>query len=86
MLKTGNGIPQNCANNLLKIFRGECPYERVKGLDPRMIDRPVSDNSQIAHDAEWLIETYEPRAKLDGVQIIPDDAVNGGYRIEAKLR
>lgn len=86
MLHTGNGLIQNCVNNLLNMHRGECPYERVKGLDPRMIDRPVSDNMQIAHDAEWLIETYEPRANLDGIEVIPSDAVNGGFNLKANLK
>lgn len=86
MLKTGNGLTQNCVNNLLKIFRGECPYERVKGLDPRMIDRPPSDSASIAHDAEWLIETYEPRATLGSIDVIPTDVVNGGFRLKANLK
>lgn len=86
MLKTGNGTPQNCVENLLKIFRGEVPYARAKGLDPRMIDRPLSDTAAISQDAEWLIETYEPRAILDGIEVIPSDAVNGGFRIKANLK
>lgn len=86
MLKAGNGAPQNCVENLLKIFRGEVPYARAKGLDPRMIDRPLSDTAAISQDAEWLIETYEPRAILDGIEVIPSDAVNGGFRIKANLK
>lgn len=86
MLKTGNSTPQNCVNNLLQIFRGECPYARAKGLDPRMIDRPLSDTASISHDAEWLIETYEPRATLGSIEVIPTDVVNGGFRIKANLK
>ena len=37
MRANGNGAPNVCASNLLRLIRGEVPYERIKGLDPRMI-------------------------------------------------
>ena len=47
----GNGNPETCAFNLLRIVRGEIPYDRVRGRDGTLIDRPnVTDEA--AADAE----------------------------------
>jgi hypothetical protein len=68
------------------MFRGECPYERVKGLDPRMIDKPLSQvEPDIKQDAEWLIDTYEPRATTNDITVSADDAVGGAFVIDADI-
>ena len=86
MKATGNGSPEVCAGNLLKITRGEVPYERVKGLDPRLIDRPFGiAEAEIQQDAEWLIETYEPRVDVNGISIKPSDASAGGFIVTADI-
>ena len=33
MLASNNGDPRQCAANLLKLTRGENPYDRIKGID-----------------------------------------------------
>ena len=60
----GNGNPETCAANLLRIVRGEVAYDRVRGRDPRLIDNPSSMVDAVA-DAEWLLENYEPRVEAD---------------------
>ena len=86
MIANGNGRTQRCVQNLLRMFRGECPYERVKGLDPRMIDKPISSvEPEIRQEAEWLIETYEPRATINNITVSADDAVGGGFVIDADI-
>ena len=86
MRATGNGTPDVCANNLLRITRGEVPFERVKGLDPRMIDRPLSvAEAEIQQDAEWLLETYEPRVDVNAINIAPSDAAPGGFIVTADI-
>lgn len=87
MIANGNGKTQRCVQNLLRMFRGECPYERVKGLDPRMIDKPLTTvEPEIRQDAEWLIETYEPRVNtINSISISAEDAVVGGFFIEADV-
>ena len=86
MIANGNGKTQRCVQNLLRIFRGECPYERVKGLDPRMIDKPLTTvEPEIRQDAEWLIETYEPRATINNIIVSANDAVGGGFDIDADI-
>lgn len=78
MMAKGNGAPTVCANNLLLMFRGEVPYERVKGLNPRIMDRPQQDaEAEIKQDAEWVISTYEPRAEVVGISVTPADTPTG---------
>lgn len=69
MKASGNGDIALCANNLLRLFRGEVPYERVKGLDPQMIDSASINSESISQDAEQLISIYEPRAILKTLNI-----------------
>ena len=86
MRATGNGTPQVCANNLLRLFRGEVPYERVKGLDPRIVDSPASvADGRLRQDADWLINTYEPRAEIRSITVSQSDAINGGFAVTADI-
>lgn len=86
MMAKGNGAPQVCVNNLLRMFRGEVPYERVKGLDPRIIDRPISAaDAQLRQDADWLVETYEPRAGITSITVSQSDTANGGFVVTADI-
>lgn len=86
MRASGNGAPQVCVNNLLRTFRGEVPYERVKGLDPRMIDRPIlASDAQLRQDADWLVENYEPRAQVKKITAEQSAASNGGFVITAEI-
>lgn len=86
MRATGNGTPGVCANNLLQITRGEVPFDRVKGLDPRLIDRPFGiAAAEIQQDAEWLLETYEPRVDINSINIEPSEASTGGFNVTADI-
>lgn len=85
MKSSGNGLPDVCAANLLLTFRSEVPYERVKGLDPRLMDKPITEaDPEIKQDAEWLLETYEPRARVNGFTLSPNDTC-GGYTVTADI-
>lgn len=86
MRANGNGDAGVCANNLLRIFRGEVPYERVKGINPRAIDAPMMEaEAEIATDAEWCIDTYEPRAILEGVTVKGLDIPGGDVTVTAQI-
>ena len=86
MIAKGNGAPDVCANNLLRMVRGEVPYDRVKGLDPRLVDKPLTDtHAELEADAEWVLETYEPRVQFDGVSVAQADTEGGGYVVTAKI-
>lgn len=74
----GNGIPETCASNLLRIVRGEVPFDRVRGRDGALIDQPNATDEAIA-DAEWLLETYEPRVAVESVEAIAEAAITGDF-------
>ena len=63
----GNGRPETCASNLLRIVRGEVPYDRVRGRDGALIDKANATDEATA-DVEWLLETYEPRVTVESVE------------------
>lgn len=86
MRAKGNGTPALCASNLLRLFQGEVPFERVKGLNPRLIDRPAVDvNSDVRQNAEWLLETYEPRVGVKSINIEPSGSASGGFIVTADV-
>lgn len=86
MKASGNGTPEVCANNLLRIVRGEVPYDRVKGIAPWLIDRPLSSALvEIEQDAEQIIGIYEPRVTFDGLTIERSEAADGSIVITANI-
>jgi len=74
----GNGNPEVCASNLLRIVRGEVPFDRVRGRDGALVDQPNATEEAIA-DAEWLLETYEPRVNIESIESIPEAALTGDF-------
>jgi hypothetical protein len=78
MKAKGNGNPETCASNLLRIVRGEVPYDRVRGRDSALVDQPNASDEAVA-DAEWLLETYEPRVNADSISVNPTDASTGDF-------
>lgn len=86
MRGSGNGDVALCAENLLRIFRGENPYERVKGIDARSLDKPTLDaEAEILQDAEFCIENYEPRAQIDSLDVYWLDRERGDFRVVAAV-
>lgn len=85
MKASGNGAPAQCVANLLRIVRGEVPYERLKGLDARLIDSPSSTvEAELSADAEWLLENYEPRVSLDSLNLEQALAEAGHFNIKTQ--
>lgn len=83
MLASGNAAVPVCALNLLRTIRGEVPYVRTKGIDRTLIDLPESRSYLVRADAEWVLESYEPRADVDEVLTTID--AEGDARLTAKL-
>lgn len=82
----GNGDVALCSENLLRIFRGENPYERIKGIDARSLDKPALDaEAEILQDAEFCIENYEPRAQIDSLDVYGLDRKRGDFRVVAAV-
>lgn len=72
----GNGTPETCATNLLHIVRGEVPFDRVRGRDGSLVDQPNAAE-EAAADAEWVLETYEPRVSVESISDNPDALRSG---------
>lgn len=86
MKSSGNGKPERCANNLLLIVRGEVPYQRVKGLNPHMIDLPHDTAMQgIELSARWNIENYEPRVAVRSIDFGRSSDGRGDYAVTATV-
>lgn len=86
MKASGNGAPEICVQNLLKTIRGEVPYERIKGIDRTLIDKPSGTAANdLAADVEFVVETYEPRVKLTDVELVTLAAEVGGFEINASI-
>lgn len=85
MLASGNGTPQQCADNLLRTTRFSVPYERIKGINGALVDTPAaSAGAEMAADAEWLLETYEPRVRVNNIEATKPEGV-GDFGIVADL-
>ena len=74
----GNGTPEVCASNLLRMVRGEVPFDRVRGRDGSLIDKPNAQDDTIA-DIEWLLGTYEPRVNIESIRSNPDAPLTGDF-------
>lgn len=80
MLEKGNNNPFVCVQNLIKTVKTEVPFSRDKGIDARLIDKPVTEIEGLDADVTELIETYEPRVSADSLSI-ETDAENGNFTI-----
>ena len=86
MKASGNGRPQTCVQNLLKTIRGEVPYERIKGIDRTLIDKPRElAGPELAADVEFVVETYEPRVKLDSAELEALAAKAGSFELATSI-
>lgn len=87
MLARGNGRPEVCALNLLRITRGEVPYERIKGCAGNLVDRPAgtAGTDEIIADADWVLRTYEPRVEVDSIDIDATLSAIGDFGISANI-
>jgi hypothetical protein len=74
----GNGTPEVCASNLLRIVRGEVPFDRVRGRDGALVDQPNAVDEAV-DDIEWLLETYEPRVTVESVEATAEAILTGDF-------
>lgn len=86
MKASGNGAPEICVQNLLKTIRGEVPYERIKGIDRTLIDKPSETAAtDLAADVEFIVETYEPRVQLSDSDLKALTAQAGDFELRASI-
>ncbi len=66
-------IVQN-VRNLISTFRYEVGYDRTKGLDPTLIEKPYDDAVALfISEVYRLVDTYEPNATVESVTPIGVD-------------
>ncbi len=84
MKAKGNGTPQQCIANLLKLFQFEVPYARLKGMTTEIIDMPPNEAISIAKNhAAWLISNYEPRVDVQDISVNIDE--NGKLLVNPEI-
>ena len=82
MKASGNGAPEICVQNLLKTIRGEVPYERIKGIDRTLIDKPSETAAtDLAADVEFLV----PRVQLSDSDLKALTAQTGDFELRASI-
>jgi len=84
MRSSGNGNPEICAANLLRIVRGEVAFDRTRGRDAALVDKPVTNIDAVA-DAEWVLETYEPRVEAE-LNLEEVDGLTGDFALLANIK
>ena len=71
MKASGNGAPEICVQNLLKTIRGEVPYERIKGIDRTLIDKPSETAAtDLAADVEFLVAVTNTHLTLPTIRLV----------------
>ena len=86
MKASGNGLKQQCVQNLLAIIRGEVCFDRLRGLDPRVIDQPGQDAvDYMRQDAIWMLRTYEPRAIINSIEVDKASVAEGDFGVTANI-
>ena len=61
-------------------MRGEVPYDRVRGRDGALVDQPNATDEAVA-DAEWVLETYEPRVNAESITGSGEAVKNGEFAL-----
>ena len=70
MKSSGNGNVAQCVANLIATYQGEVPYQRLKGMDPSLIDENIiTSEPKIKNHATWLIENFEERATVNDINV-----------------
>ena len=86
MRKEANGNPEVCAEILMNTIRGECAYDRVKGINARVIDMPAEEAEfEVQEDARWNVETYETRIDVEEVSVSVEVGPDGEFSIELEI-
>lgn len=75
MKSSGNGNVALCVANLCATFQGEVPYQRLKGMDPSLVDENIlTAEPKIKNHATWLVENFEERATVNDINVSIDES------------
>ncbi len=87
MRSFGNGNPVICANNLVRISRGEVPFDRIKGVRlAELVRASLGEREDLIEDIKWAINTYEPRVNVDSVDLMVKDAAKGQVTVAVNIK
>ena len=84
MGKSNNSDPFRCLQNLLSMYQNECPMSREKGIDSRVIDRPMTGPEILDETVTDLIGDYEPRL-TDAELNIDLNEEEGDFRVTVNV-
>ena len=86
MLAKGNSDVTTCVTILMAMRRGECAYERVKGIVQDIINEVIDEAEiDLIEDAEFLIEQFEERVSLDDIEIEPEIYEDNTYMVNVMV-
>ena len=72
-------------NNSHKVSEFRAAFEQM-GVEVELLTvKDTGFRGEIIEDAEWMLDTYEPRAEIDSIEVTPTDAPNGHFAITAKI-
>lgn len=72
---------QKNVSNLLSIYENEVPFDRMIGLNPDWIDKPITEiTSDLLTEIEDLIDEKEPRA-----QVSIEDVLQKAYEGQVQI-
>lgn len=87
MRAEGNDNPRICVMNLLRTKMGEVPYDRARGFDSSVMDRPTTiAMADYVEDAKRVIEDYESRVDPQSIGLKAASALNGNFAFLASIR
>lgn len=70
--KGNKRILQN-VNNIINTIKDEVPYDRLRGRDPKNVDKTNKNRNALIEETYDLIKTYEPRVTVKSVDIEEDE-------------
>lgn len=74
------------ARNLLRLQKGEIPYDRMRGLDPALYDMPITQAQGIILAEVTRVLAWEPDIRVLAARIVPtSDGTDGAFTIEAEV-
>ena len=74
------------AQNLLRLQKGEMPYDRMRGVDPALYDKPISRAQSVILPEVARVLAWEPDIRVLAARLLPaGDGTDGAFIIEADV-
>ena len=74
------------AQNLLRLQKGEMPYDRMRGVDPALYDMTISQAQDVILPEVTRVLAWEPDIHVLAARMLPaGDGTDGAFIIEADV-